>query len=139
VNRSDFQKLAELHLQHAKALLNAELYSGAYYMCGYVVECALKACICRKTEQFDFYPKPQEYKKAWSHEIEGLVTVSGIEGEFKAARRADPVLDVNWRSVAEDWSPDSRYESSSRQEAEDLLAAISDPDHGVFSCIKQLW
>jgi hypothetical protein len=73
------------------------------------------------------------------HEFESLVTVSGIEGEFKAARRADPVLDVNWRNVAEDWSPDSRYESSSKQEAEDLLAAISDPDHGVFSCIKRLW
>jgi hypothetical protein len=33
VNRSDFQALAGLHLQHAKALLDAQLHSGAYYMC----------------------------------------------------------------------------------------------------------
>ena len=48
----------------------------------------LKACICKKMNQFDFYPKPQEYQKAWSHEIESLAAVSGREGAFKAARRA---------------------------------------------------
>jgi HEPN domain-containing protein len=57
MNRSDFQELAELHLRHAHALLDAQLYSGAYYMCGYVVECALKACICKRTKQDDFYPR----------------------------------------------------------------------------------
>jgi len=51
MNRGDFQQLAEEHLRHAKALLDAGLYSGAYYMCGYAVECALKACISRKTNQ----------------------------------------------------------------------------------------
>ena len=138
VNRSDFQELAEVHLLNAKALLDAQLYSGAYYMCGYVVECGLKACICKKTSQFDFYPKPRDYSKAWSHDIESLVAVAGLESEFKAARRADPVLDVNWKS-AETWSPDSRYDSRSQQEARALFAAISDPDHGVFTCIKQVW
>ncbi|HWY48146.1 MAG TPA: hypothetical protein VNX70_12225 [Bryobacteraceae bacterium] len=42
MNRNDFQQLAENHLRHAKALLDAELYSGAYYICGYAVECALR-------------------------------------------------------------------------------------------------
>lgn len=138
MNRSRFQELAQLHLQHAESLLDAQLYSGAYYMCGYVVECALKACICKRTQEFDFYPKPREYNKAWSHDIEHLISVSGLETEFRVARRADPILDVNWKS-AEDWSPDSRYEARSREDAQALFSAISDLDHGVFSCIKQLW
>jgi HEPN domain-containing protein len=66
VNRSDFQQLAEDHLRHAKALLDAQLYSGAYYMCGYVAECALKACICKRTNQNDFYPHPDDVRRAWS-------------------------------------------------------------------------
>jgi len=64
MNRSDFQQLAEDHLRHGKALLDAGLYSGAYYMCGYVVECALKACICKRTKEFDFYRSPEESRDA---------------------------------------------------------------------------
>jgi HEPN domain-containing protein len=30
-------------------LLEAGLYAGAYYLAGYAVECALKACIAKKT------------------------------------------------------------------------------------------
>jgi HEPN domain len=94
MNRSDFQELSELHLQHAKVLLDAKLYSGAYYMCGYVVECALKACICRQTSQFDFHPHPKESQKAWSHNFANLIDASGLEEQFKAARQADSALDV---------------------------------------------
>jgi HEPN domain-containing protein len=64
MNRGDFQELAELHLANAKTLLEARLYAGAYYMCGYVVECALKACICKGTGPYDFYPHPTDAKKA---------------------------------------------------------------------------
>jgi hypothetical protein len=138
VNRSDFQELAELHLQHAKALLDAGLDSGAYYMCGYVVECALKACICKKTNQFDFYPKREEYNKAWTHNFKNLAAVSGLQSEFDLARNADTILNINWKEV-EDWSEDSRYEPKGRQAAVDLFAAVSDPDHGVLACIKRYW
>jgi hypothetical protein len=138
VNRSDFQELAELHLQHAKALLDAQLYSGSYYMCGYVVECAPKACICKKTTQFDFYPSPDESRAEWSHDFKKLIKAAGLESDFDASRAADRDLDVNWESV-ENWSPHSRYEPRGQQEAQALFTAITDPDHGVFSCIKQRW
>ncbi len=138
MNRGDFQELAELHLLHAKALLDAELYSGAYYVCGYVIECALKACICKGTNQFDFYPSPDESRAAWSHDFGRLVRAADLESEFNAARAADPDLDVQWGSV-EEWSHDSRYEPRGKREAQELFLAISDPEHGVFSCIKQHW
>jgi hypothetical protein len=138
LNRSDFQQLAEDHLRHAKALLDAQLYSGAYYMCGYVVECALKACICKRTNQFDFSAHPDVARKAWSHRFANLIEVSGLEEEFKAARQTNGALDLKWRNV-DDWSERSRYEPRDRDEAEELFAAVSDPDHGVLACIKRFW
>jgi hypothetical protein len=138
VNRSDFQELAELHLQHAKALLNAQLYSGAYYMCGYVVECALKACICKRTKEFDFYPHPKVVQNAWSHKAADLIRVAGLNEEVDNERRNDKELDVNW-SIVEDWSEASRYDPHRQHEAEDLLAAVDDPEHGVLECIRRHW
>lgn len=41
--------------------------------------------------------------------------------------------------LLEDWSEDSRYEPRGQKEAEDLLVAVSDLDHGVLSCIKRYW
>lgn len=138
MNRDNFQRLAEEHLRNAKALLDAGLYSGAYYMCGNVVECALKACICRKTKQFDFYPHPDESRGAWTHDFKKLVKLSGLESDFKEARQADDNLEVNWKSI-EGWKESSRYEARSQQEAQTLFSAIADPDHGVLSCIKRNW
>lgn len=138
MNRNDFQSLAELHLRHAKSLLDAGLYSGAYYMCGYAVECAWKACICARTNQYDFWPHPKEAGKAWSHDFDNLIEAAQREQEFKAARCADRALDINWGTVG-NRTEASRYEPRGRKEAEDLLAAVSDVDHGVLSCIKRFW
>lgn len=138
MNRDDFQRLAEEHFRDAKALLDAGLYSGAYYMCGYPVECALKACICRRTKEFDFYPEPKVHQLAWSHEIQKLIEGSGLKGEFFASRQADQDLDVNWKSV-EGWEIRSRYETHSHHDAQRLFDAISDQNHGVLACIKRNW
>lgn len=54
MNRSDFQTLAETRLQEAKSLLDNGHYSGAYYLCGYAIEYALKACIAKQTKAEDF-------------------------------------------------------------------------------------
>lgn len=138
MNRSDFQQLADLHLQHAKALLDARLHSGAYYISGYVVECALKACICAKTNQFDFYPHPREAQKAWSHNFDELIRLSGLKADLERGRLNDNTLDVNW-TIVDNWSEDSRYETHLQQEADDLYAAVADPEHGVLACIKRYW
>jgi HEPN domain-containing protein len=50
MNRADFHKLAEIRIKEARVLLDRKCYAGAYYLAGYAVECALKACIARKTQ-----------------------------------------------------------------------------------------
>ncbi|MBI0577948.1 HEPN domain-containing protein [Neobacillus cucumis] len=44
-------------MKDAKVLLDHECYDGAYYLSGYVIECALKACIAKYTKEFDFPDK----------------------------------------------------------------------------------
>ncbi len=43
MNRAELQRLAKDRLLDAKALFAARRWSGAYYLAGYAVECALKA------------------------------------------------------------------------------------------------
>jgi hypothetical protein len=46
--RVTFQKLAQLRVDEAKALLGHRQSSGAYYLAGYAIECALKAVIAKQ-------------------------------------------------------------------------------------------
>src|SRR5205807_5441492 len=57
MNRADFHKLTEIRMREAKVLLDRKCDEGAYYLAGYAVECALKACIAKKTLAHDFPPK----------------------------------------------------------------------------------
>jgi hypothetical protein len=47
VNRVEPQRLAKERISDAKVLLGARHWVGAYYLAGYAVECALKACIAK--------------------------------------------------------------------------------------------
>jgi HEPN domain-containing protein len=49
VDRQDLQELSRVRLKEATALLKLGLFDGAYYLAGYAVECALKACIAKAT------------------------------------------------------------------------------------------
>lgn len=72
LSRQEFQRLAEERLEDAEALLRARRFGGAYYVAGYAVECALKACIARKTRAESWPPK--EVKQ--THYIHDLNLVS---------------------------------------------------------------
>jgi HEPN domain-containing protein len=48
--RRELQRLACLRLREAEALFGADCYDGCAYLCGYVVELALKAAICATLE-----------------------------------------------------------------------------------------
>jgi len=62
MNRAEYQQLAGAHLQHAKALLDVGLYAGSYYIAGYVVECALKACVAKLFSLTVDYEFPEQGK-----------------------------------------------------------------------------
>ncbi len=47
VDKRRLQKLAEIRLKDAQALLGRKRWFGAYYLSGYAIECALKACLLK--------------------------------------------------------------------------------------------
>lgn len=49
MDRSELQRLAQERLADSEALFAAGRFSGAYYLAGYVIECALKACVAKLT------------------------------------------------------------------------------------------
>ncbi|MBO1515504.1 HEPN domain-containing protein [Metabacillus bambusae] len=130
MNRGEFQELAHIRLTDAKVLLDNECYDGAYYLAGYVIECALKACIAKRTREFDF-PDKQIVDKIYSHKLTQLLSVIGIQPPED--------IEVNW-AVVKDWSEQHRYKRQHTEiEAKDMYEAVSDPDEGVLEWIKQHW
>ncbi len=56
MNRSDFRRLTEERVADAEILLANGRFNCAYYVAGYAVECALKACIAKRTQDGDLTP-----------------------------------------------------------------------------------
>lgn len=126
-----------MRLREARVLLKAGHHSGAYYLAGYAVECALKACIARQTQRHDF-PDKKTADKAWTHNFPKLVSAAGLATLIdKACERSRP-FQVNW-SIVIDWNEACRYEQRRAGEARDLYRAITRRDHGVLRWIRQYW
>lgn len=128
--------MAETRLLDAQALLGASRYDAAYYLAGYVVECALKACIAKRTKRHDF--PLRDTKDIYSHDLGKLRKMAGLDDALTRDFQEDPKLEVNW-SLAKDWKEDARYQSYGRMKAEKMFAAVSDPQHGVLQCLRKYW
>src|SRR5262245_20384518 len=76
MTRSDLKRLSRMRLRDAKMLLDGRQYDGAYYLCGYAVECGLKACIAKSARRFQF-PDLDFVKSCYSHSFKALVTAAG--------------------------------------------------------------
>jgi HEPN domain-containing protein len=137
MNGQDFQQLAAERLEDARVLLVAQRYSAAFYVGGYAVECALKACICKRTKAGDFPPPPKDINRIYTHKLGDLVSSAGIEADFKE-RKSNPSFRLNWK-VVEGWSEEDRYQQKTQKQATDLVAAIDDPEFGVLQWLRGSW
>lgn len=137
MNRKDLQALAQTRLREAKVLLANGEYSGAYYLAGYVVECALKACIAKRTKRHDF-PDWKLARESWIHDLQQLIGPAGLKSSLAAELKADQVFSRNWANVIR-WKAEIRYELTAEREAVDLIKAISDRRHGVLRWLKRHW
>jgi len=137
MNKDDFKQIAKIRLKEAKTLLSNGNYDGAYYLCGYVVECGLKACIAKKTKRYDF-PDKTTVEDSYTHEIEKLIGVAGLKQDLQNMIKRNKQFEVNW-TVVKDWTEVSRYEIQSDKKAHDLYSAITNRKNGVLKWIRQYW
>jgi HEPN domain-containing protein len=137
MNRADLQVLADCRLDEATTLFGAGKYAGAYYLGGYAVECALKACVAKLVKEFDF-PDKRLAERSWTHNLDSLVKLAGLADELATVLQANAEFSTNWLRV-KDWDEKARYESRDAVASQDLINAISDPTNGVLPWIKQYW
>mgnify|MGYP000467504503 FL=1 len=110
---TELSRLAEERLIDAKTLFEAERYDGAFYICGYALEMALKSRVCHSLN-WDEYPGNGKdgYKSFRTHKFDDLLHLSGVEKEIRAKLMSE------W-SIVMKWDPEIRY-SSEKQKKEAL-------------------
>jgi HEPN domain-containing protein len=142
MNRVQLRSLAVEKLEDVKTLLAQGRWAAAYYLCGYVIECSLKACLLRYIGESNVIFGEEKYLKrlmeCWTHDLTKLFGLAGLEAEFGIARGANSDLDLAWKTVVK-WTETSRYEFRTEQQAQELFTAVSDPRNGVFQWIQPYW
>jgi hypothetical protein len=115
--------LAQARLEDADVLVAAQRFDGAIYICGYAIEIALKARIC-KTLGWAGYPSIraefQNFQTFKTHDLDVLLHLSGVESQVKTQFLAD------W-SVVATWNPEARYEPAGKvmqADAQQMLASV---------------
>ncbi len=138
MDRDNLRNIARIRLKEARSLLNSGNYNGAYYLSGYIVECALKACIAKQTKQYEF-PDKNTVNRSYTHNLENLFNVAGLWPTFQKDTKKHKPLAVNW-TIVKDWSEESRYEeTTTKRKASDLYSAIVGRQHGILRWIRQYW
>lgn len=137
MDRKELQALSRIRAREAKALLDAGLHDGAFYLAGYAVECALKACIAKKTQRHEF-PDQDRVNKSYTHKLDELIKLAGLEELHSARMDADPGFRRAWGSVKV-WSEDSRYRRTAPNVAEALVAAIMGRRDGILAWLRHYW
>lgn len=137
LNKNDIQRLAQLRLDDAIYLYRRERASSAYYLAGYAVELAIKACAA-KLFQPNSIPDKNLVATLYTHNLDQLMSASGLQPALKEATKHDSLLAANWGVVSK-WNEASRYKFWDTVSAASLISAIKDPDHGVFTWVKGHW
>ena len=101
------------------------------------MECALKACIAKLTNQDDF-PDKDIVLKSYTHDIEALVQVARLKVSRDADAKANPILRDNWIAL-KDWNEQARYKRWTEAKARELFTAITDTTNGVLPWIMGRW
>lgn len=86
ITTNDLRTLARARLNDAVVLFRNKRYDGAVYLCGYAVEIALKARICRTLKWAGFPETRREfeaYQSLRTHDLDVLLKLSGIEERIK--------------------------------------------------------
>lgn len=116
----ELDNLSRARLEDTKALLAADRFDGATYLCGYAVELALKARICRVLNWPEFPATGgefQAYRSFQTHELDVLLRLSGQEARVKQNHFA------LWNTAAS-WKVESRYNVVGTAQRADAAAMI---------------
>jgi hypothetical protein len=134
--RKDFQRLADIRAKEAVVLARSRNQQGAYYLAGFAVECALKACIAKKTRRHDFPADVKHAGRVYSHDLTELLKLADLDGQLDKDMKISRKLATNW-GVIKAWKINCRYEIFGLN-GKDMVDSLNSPD-GVLAWIKLHW
>ncbi|MFP4173930.1 MAG: HEPN domain-containing protein [Candidatus Hydrogenedentota bacterium] len=138
MNKYTLEQLVDIRVSEARALLESGHYEGSYYLAGYAVECAIKACIAKQVREHDF-PDKNLAQKSHQHDLTELLGVAGLKQKLVEKGRIDSDFLSYW-GVVKDWAVHARYECSiDSHTASDFLEALTDKNSGVLAWLKTFW
>jgi len=138
LNRDALRKLADSRLEEARILLENKQWTGAYYMTGLRLECALKSSLAGAVKEFDF-PDKDFVNAMYVHKLEKLFRLNaGLWSALQTDMTNDTKLSINW-SIAKDWDDSKRYDTVEELQARGLYDAASEPGSGVMNWIRGRW
>jgi HEPN domain-containing protein len=137
--KTTFQQLAKFRIDEAKVLLSDGQPSGAYYLAGYAIECALKAIIAKQFRA-DEIPDKSLVNRVYTHDLPELLRLAGLESELDAARRADSELDRRW-SIVKNWKEQARYSVWTNNDASSIIDGVIGDGRsgGLFQWLIARW
>ena len=109
-------------------------YDGCVYLCGYCLELALKAVICRHLAISE-YPSKGPFLV---HKFDDLLLFAGLYGQpslLTGQRR------INWNLLTQ-WDPVLRYKARNSYNQHDALGhldALREPSEGVLPWLQAKW
>jgi hypothetical protein len=134
ISREQLRELARCRLSEAKVLADHGCPSGAYYLAGYAIECALKAVMASQFEANQI-PDKGLVNSIYTHVLPDLLRLSGLQTELHSAT---PELIKDW-DIVKNWSENTRYVTCDAATAAALLDAVGGEDRGIFQWLSSRW
>ena len=128
-DRDTFRQLAELRLTEAKLLYANGLASGAYYLAGYAVECALKAVIAAGFRANEI-PDKSRVNNIYTYNLKDLLNLAGLKSSLENDMNEVSELRESWATISK-WSEHARYEIWTSDAATTMLEAVG-ADKGLL-------
>ncbi len=116
MQKTEIEEIVQARLEDAEVLLESSRFDGSVYLCGYAIELALKARICR-TLQWNEYPTSRKYSTFKTHDLDVLLHLTGLEDKVKLKYM------TAW-SIVTQWNPEARYKpigNKKEADAKDML------------------
>jgi hypothetical protein len=130
--------LCDARIEEARILLEKKLWTGAYYLTGLAVECALKSCLASAVKEHDF-PDKEFVNQMYVHDLGKLFRLNGaLWAQLQADMNIDAKLAVNWSTV-KDWDDSKRYDFVEELAAKALHDAATEAGSGVVEWVRRRW
>lgn len=139
MTRNDLKEVVKTKLKAAKILFNAGDYTTSGYLLGYVVECSLKAVICKKLKLAIYPDSGKHFDVFASHDFDRLLMLSGYSEDITL--QSNPTLFNYWSILTKDWKPEIRYNNTvyTLNNIQDKITALEDSNDGFLVWIKKRW